>query len=344
MTRHVDAETLARFRQGELNPRRSSRIQAHLAGCRRCSELNEDLASVTTLLARVQPPPIPEHLTARIQGAIAAEAAQRVALGAAAAGTALQAGTARPAGAAPAGTHIAAGAGPALPPEEARSPRPQEPPTRGRRRPRLPRLTSPVALRAAAVAAAIVVISGGIYAIVHRAGGSSTASGAGAPVAGPARRSSGSGAAAAPTFGPALPYRHAGHEDTVTPVTTDTDFTRGKLRGDVRTELAQASSARNRLTSPNSESPNAMPNSTAAPGKHRTAFGISIPVLDGCVNRVASGELVLLVDVARYQGTRAMVIVTEVSAISPEQVWVVGLGCSGSRSDVLTHEALARGG
>src|SRR5258708_35462998 len=82
MTRHVGAETLARFRQGDLSPRRNARIRAHLGGCARCSDLNEDLAGVTTLLAGAQPPPIPEHLAARIQTALATEAARRGALAA----------------------------------------------------------------------------------------------------------------------------------------------------------------------------------------------------------------------------------------------------------------------
>jgi len=85
MRRHIDAETLARFRQGDLSPRQNARIRAHLAGCERCRDLNEDLAGVTTLLASAQPPPIPEHLTARIQTALATEAARRVALTAGAA-------------------------------------------------------------------------------------------------------------------------------------------------------------------------------------------------------------------------------------------------------------------
>jgi len=68
MRRHIDAETLARFRQGDLSPRQNARIRAHLAGCERCRDLNEDLAGVTTMLASAQPPPIPEHLTAHTEG------------------------------------------------------------------------------------------------------------------------------------------------------------------------------------------------------------------------------------------------------------------------------------
>src|SRR6516165_5773418 len=77
MRPHVGAKTLARYRQDDLSSRRSSRIGAHLAGCARCRALNEDLAGVTTLLASVHPPPVPEHLEARIQAALATEAATR---------------------------------------------------------------------------------------------------------------------------------------------------------------------------------------------------------------------------------------------------------------------------
>src|ERR1700730_7794952 len=161
MRRHIDAETLARFRQGDLSPRQNARIRAHLAGCERCRDLNEDLAGVTTMLASAQPPPIPEHLTARIQTALATEAARRVALTAGAA-------AGNPAAGDPlAGNTVtdAAGiGGPEAPgpPQDGRSPR-RERPGHGRRRPRLPRFSSPIALRAAAAAAAVVVIAGGVY-------------------------------------------------------------------------------------------------------------------------------------------------------------------------------------
>ena len=51
----------------------------------------------------------------------------------------------------------------------------------------------------------------------------------------------------------------------------------------------------------------------------------------------------LLVDVARYQGAPATIIVTE-AAGGPEQIWVVGTGCSASRSDVLHHARLTPAG
>jgi hypothetical protein len=339
MTRHVDAETLARFRQGELSPRRNSRIRSHLAGCRRCSELNEDLAGVTTLLASVRPPPIPEHLTARIHSALAAEAARRATVTAGSAPTALS-GAAAPGDTGPAvtaaGLHDGAGA------LQGGAPQPQH--ERAGPGWRLPRLSSPVGLRAAAAAAALVIIAGGSYEIgVHASGGTSGASSAQSAPNGAASAAAGtpSGARA---YGPALAYRHAGHQASVTPVTTDTVFTPGQLKHEVTSELTQYSPAKVRAAAPNSMAPNAAHSPAAPHAQASAAFGIPVDVLDGCVNRIAAGELVLLVDVAHYQGVRATVIVTEVSASSPEDIWVVGMGCSGSRSDVLAHTVLAGGG
>ena len=52
----------------------------------------------------------------------------------------------------------------------------------------------------------------------------------------------------------------------------------------------------------------------------------------------------LLVDVARYRGAPATVIVTRPAAGGPEQIWVVGDGCSASRSDLLHHATLGTAG
>ena len=345
MTRHVDAETLARFRQGELSPRRNSRIRSHLAGCRRCSELNDDLAGVTTLLASVPPPPIPEHLTAKIHSALAAEAARRATVAAGPAPAALS-GAATPGDTGPVGTGPAVTAA-AGGPHDGAGALPDGAPQRERTGPgwrRLPLLSSPVGLRVAAAAAALVIIAGGSYEIgVHASGGTSGASSAQSAPNGAASAAAGAPAGARP-YGPALAYQHAGHQASVTPVTTDTVFTPRQLKREVTSELTQYSPAKVRAAAPNSMAPNTAHSPAAPRAQASTAFGIPVDVLDGCVNRIAAGELVLLVDVAHYQGVRATVIVTEVSASSPEDIWVVGMGCSGSRSDVLTHTVLASSG
>jgi len=79
MTRHIRADKLARYRAGDLGARESARVRAHLDGCARCTAAADDLAAVSTILASVPAPPMPEDVTARIEAALAAEAASRAA-------------------------------------------------------------------------------------------------------------------------------------------------------------------------------------------------------------------------------------------------------------------------
>jgi hypothetical protein len=315
VTRHVDAETLARYRHEDLGRRRASRIRAHLAGCARCRALDEDLAGVTALLADAQPPPMPEHLAARIQTAIAAEAARRVGLpaqaaspapGAATGGEARSAGTAMPDGrAARHGRH-----------------------GRDRSRQRRHGFASPVALRAMAAAAAVVVLAGGGYEIAQHVGGSSSPSQTSAGSAAHSQRGPYS-APAVPAPLPRLSYLHAGHAD-VPVVESGTNYTPATLNGQVTTTVAKYGP----LARPGA---GALRSPVAAAGSSESALG-------GCVTRVAAGQQVLLVDVARYKGAAAMVIVTRATANGPEQVWVVGTGCSSTNSHLLTHATLAPAG
>jgi hypothetical protein len=313
MTRHVDAETLARYRQEDLSRRRAFRVRAHLAGCDRCRALNEDLAGVTTLLAGVQPPPMPEHLATRIQTALAAEAARRVALPAQAASTApgaVAGGEAREAGTELAGAGV---------PDRRTSRQGRH--GRDRTRQRWRGFTSPVALRTMAAAAAVVVLAGGGYELFqHQAGSSSStasspSAGTNAPLARPASGNAGGS-------GPA----------SFTPVASGTNFTPANLSSQVSRDLARFGTAK--------AAPQPFHRSSAAQ-QGATVGGVSVQTLQGCVNRIAAGRKVLLVDVARYQGRQATVIVTTTSAGGPEQVWVVGTGCSSTSSNLLTGTTLA---
>jgi hypothetical protein len=326
MTRHVDAETLARYRHEDLRRRRASRVRAHLAGCERCRALDEDLAGVTMLLADAQPPPIPEHLAARIQTALAAEAARRAlparatstAPGAAAGGEARQTRTE------PAETGV----------HDRRTSRHGRH-GRDRTRQRRPGFASPVALRTMAAAAAAVVLAGGGYEIAQHVGGSSSPSQttAGSPQQ-PQR-----GNFSAPAASGALPrpyYLHAGHTD-IPLVATNTNYTPATLEGQVRKTLAQYG--------PLQKSGPSGLRSPVAEGNSSGTFGnIPFSTITGCVTRIAAGQQVLLVDVASYRGTPAMVIVTSAPAGGPEQVWVVGRGCSSTSSNLLTHATLAPAG
>jgi hypothetical protein len=323
MRPHVSAETLARYRQGDLSPRRSARIGAHLAKCSRCSELNEDLGGVTTLLASVHPPPVPQDLTARIQSALATEAARRVTL---------------PAGSKPAAAPAWSGAAGPAGPADGRGARHELVPggARGRRwRPRLPDMTPKFALSAVAAAAAVVVVGFGMFEIVNSGSPQPSTSAAGGSAAKPASGSS------APTRGPALEYRRGVRLTSITPVSAGTNFTAGRLSAQVTAAMTKYGSSG--ITSgPMTPASHAAPQ---APAGHPATFGkLAVAALQGCVNRVAAGDLVVLVEVARFQGGPATIIVTEVTQGGPRQVWVVGTGCSASRSDVLRQSALSAAG
>ena len=325
MRPHVGARKLARYRQGDLGPRRSSRIGAHLARCARCRTLNEDLAGVTTLLASVHPPPIPDHLEARIHTALATEAARRVTLpaesarprAAAAAAPGTGRNRARRERAAPAArtarARPAAAPGPPWPRDRAARPgRGRRGGARGRGhlrdRPGL-----------------------GLLLVVGR------------ELAGRARGAGGGGqarhAAGTPAFGPGC-RTGSGGQDSITPVMTGTDFTPGNLGGQVAAQLARYGRGA-ALAGPNAMTPAATRSPATAGGQPATFGHMAVSDLAGCVNRIAAGDLVLLVDVARYRGGPATVIVTKGPAGGPEQIWVVGPGCSASRSDVLKHAALS---
>lgn len=280
------------------------------------------------LLADVQPPPIPEHLAARIQTALAAEAARRVALPAQAASTAPGAaeGEARQAMTEPAGTGV---------PDRQTSRHGRH--GRDRVRQRRPGFASPVALRTMAAAAAVVVLAGGGYEIAQHVGGSSSSrTSAAVPAAEQPQRGTNQSAAAGSGAAPQRRYLQAGHQD-VPVIMSGTNYTPAALESQVRNTLT-------RNGPPAKSGPNAL-RSPIAEGSSSETFGnIPVSTLAACITRIAAGQQVLLVDVASYRGTRAMVIVTRASAGSLEQVWVVGTGCSSTSSNLLTHATLAPAG
>jgi hypothetical protein len=137
-----------------------------------------------------------------------------------------------------------------------------------------------------------------------------------------------------------LRYSRAGQQASVTPVSADTNFTAGRLSAQVASAMTRYGSS-GPLESPMD---GAGAHSANVPGQRAATFATrAVAALQGCVNRIAAGELVELVEVARFQGSPATIIVTEVPDITPRQVWVVGPGCSASRSDVLRHSELSVG-
>ena len=74
---HLDTDVLAEFRAGLITGRRGARITAHLAGCGRCTALDDQLAGVSVLLASVPVPPVPDSVAQRLDTVLAAEVTRR---------------------------------------------------------------------------------------------------------------------------------------------------------------------------------------------------------------------------------------------------------------------------
>jgi hypothetical protein len=74
---HPDSDVLAEFHAGLITGRSGARISAHLAVCERCATFCDELAGISTLLAAVPAPAMPDAVVQRLEGVLAAEAAQR---------------------------------------------------------------------------------------------------------------------------------------------------------------------------------------------------------------------------------------------------------------------------
>jgi hypothetical protein len=194
-------------------------------------------------------------------------------------------------------------------------------PRRGRKR---PRMAAPALRLATAAAVVVVVAGGGIELATHLAGsagpGPSSAAGGGA-----AKRAASQPQQAAPNYGPM--YHVNGHRILIPTLHTRTDYRADSLGQQAAGILARATM------------PSAIPNQhrtmTPAVGGHPLPFS----PLSGCVNRVAAGRDVLLVDLARFGHARATLIITASRGMARE-AWIVGPRCSAAASHVLAHQRL----
>ena len=222
---HLDADVLAEFRAGLISGRRGTRIAAHLAGCERCTALDEQLAGVRSLLASVPALAMPDSVARRLDTVLAAEVAQRNAV--------LQNRAERADGD---GTR------------ESTAPR-RPGGNRGNRGFRL------LTLRVLAPAAAVVVLAAGGYGLSRINLGSSTGSSA-STSAGSAARAAAPAAAASAKSGGSVNAPNAGPTKGavsrpqgitaagITVVTGHANLTHGGLAQQVRAQLAVPPSAR----------------------------------------------------------------------------------------------------
>jgi len=167
---HLDTDVLAEFRAGLITGRQGAEIAAHLAGCDRCTAVDDQLAGVSVLLASVPAPAMPDSVAQRLDAALAAEVAER---------------------------NDPERTGPEPSREARRSPR--------RARHRGFRLPSPRVLAPVAVAAAVVLAGGG-YALSRIASPAgqvaSSAAGSAPSVAGSAEPAAGAAAGQEPAASP----------------------------------------------------------------------------------------------------------------------------------------------
>ena len=227
---HPDTDVLAEFRAGLITGRRGARIATHLAGCGRCTLLDEQLAGVCALLASVPAPAMPDSVARRLDTVLAAEVAQR---------NAAQ------------GSHAARAAVPGDRAERADGDGARESPAP--RRPGGNRGFRLLALRVLAPAAAVVVLAAGGYGLSRVNLGSSTESSASAgsaaqgavPSAAASAKSGGS--VSAPEAGPkrgAVSRPQGISAAGITVVTGHANLSHADLGQQVRAELNVPASAR----------------------------------------------------------------------------------------------------
>jgi hypothetical protein len=150
--------------------------------------------------------------------------------------------------------------------------------------------------------------------------------------------------------GPLLHYLAGGKKAGFTPVSTGTNFEPRRLRSQVRSALQQDERLSADAGSPSTSAPGTTSTQNAAPnvsapgaGSSQSFAGLPVAALQGCVTRIAAGSRVLLVDVGRYQGRPATVIVTAAPG-GGSRIWVAGSGCARSDSDLIAQASLPAAG
>jgi hypothetical protein len=316
--RHATDEELACLAVGALKPRKAAKVEAHLTSCLHCQQVSRDLVSVSTTLASVsiQYPPIPDYLSVRIDTALRTEVIQR------------------------------------LSSEPASEAGRRDLPSRSRRSPskrggwRLPGLSAPVTRLVAAAGALVIIGAGGYEVATHVVtnGGTSASPSTG----GAAIQHAG---AAKPVAGPEVTYQTHGSTHSIRAVHSNTDFVRSRLgvqviaavrearkQGALPMSLTHASSR----PSPDQVSNGSADTAPSATSRSTLGVGPDDAKLDGCVQNVAASRTVLLVALAKFQGSQATIIVLGATPSQSAEVWVVGATCSASTKDALVHLDVAR--
>ncbi len=176
-------------------------------------------------------------------------------------------------------------------------------------------------LRPLAAAAAVVSLIVGAGFALHSLGSNSpgSRSTASRPVKSPAF-AGGASSAQGQVGGP----RAAGVDRAVLYLSTGTSYSPTSLRAEAAKVLQRYAS---RIPSP-----------TKAGVGTNQQFGASST--SDCLRRVSGGRQPLVVDRATYQGRSVNVIIAPATGTAAGHVWVVGLGCSATASDIIAQSSL----
>jgi hypothetical protein len=327
MNEHADLDLIAAFREGLLDPADGDRVGRHLSDCPACAQRQSALDEVTARLAQAPAPPLPPTVARRLEAALASEVAAAetaTATPTVAASTVSEQRTGRghrtdhfQPGRARAG-HTRAGRAPDGRQPTRRGPAGRDRPDRDRSVRGLLAITS----RPLAAVAAVCLLAGGGYLLVHSFTHNSARVPATAPNAA-GSRSAKSGAALSPRRPMIAPQNPTGGAAIVY-VRSGTSYEPGVLR------VQAAAVARSHAAE---VSPGKAGDTTVNPSRQNSS-------LSGCVRRVTGGQRGVVVDTATYQGRQATVIIAPGLGGAGGQVWVVGPQCSAANADVITTSSL----
>jgi hypothetical protein len=302
LDRHATIDQLASLAADALSPRKAARISAHVTRCDQCTHVTRQLDAVPVTLASAQYPPMPATLTIQIEAALRVEATQRL--------------SAMPA--------TEGGRGD-LPARHRRG--------AARRGWHLPGL-SVAATRLVAAAGALAIVAGGSYELASHASHGPTASSVAGSAAAPATGQQMS-------LGPRVTYGQPGALHTINAVQSSSNFLPAKLTTQAVAAIHAAKAKHISASQPTFSSPGASRAQSSSSGVSAAPSSGIASRLAACINLIAPGRTVLLVDIAKFDGKPATIIVIASLAASPAEAWVVGSTCSAASKDILDHAVLS---
>lgn len=327
--RHPDTETLASLRTGLVDGFRGRRLAAHVARCARCAAVSDELGAVSSFLAAVPVPSLPERFERQITAALAAETATR-------ATTARESADAAAGNGQPVLSPVGADRGGTAERDSAdRVPPSSRRPSGARRRGRADRFRPAMAF---VPVVACLLLAGFGYLLSNT--GSSAGPSSPGPLAGqgyqPATTPSAAGAASSPLIhGLSTPAGNQARTPAASPghfrvIASGTHYKATTLRAQVNAELEAVEA---NLT-PTQSSGTTTPNFQTPNGNNGGGFFTPTTALTDCVLSLTNNVTPKFVDEASYQAQPVYVIAL------PDRVWVVGRGCTASDPELVVSVVL----